>query len=56
MIELTPEGSRLARSVNDALHEWESSLGLPLAADDAVEVLDLVDALGARPSRLTGRR
>ena len=42
VIELTAEGARLARSVNDALHEWESSLGLPLAADDAVEVLDLV--------------
>ncbi len=42
VIALTPAGSRLARSVNDALHQWEAALGLPLAADDAVEVLDLV--------------
>jgi len=50
VIELTPAGLGLATSVNAALHEWESSLPLRLAAEGAVGMLDdLTDAVSNHP-------
>ena len=40
MIELTPAGRRVATRVNDALHEWEAAVALPIPAERAVRTLD----------------
>jgi len=44
VIELTPTGRRLATEVNDALHEWEAALALPMPAERAVRTLDQLTA------------
>jgi DNA-binding MarR family transcriptional regulator len=44
VIELTAVGRRVATTVNDALHEWESTLKLPMRAEVAVSMLDDVTA------------
>ena len=58
VVELTPEGRRLALEVNADLHRWESSLPLP---ESRAQVVRLVDELtvavdhhrpvGERPAR-----
>jgi DNA-binding MarR family transcriptional regulator len=40
VIELTPAGRRVATRVNDALHEWEAAVALPIPAERAVRTLD----------------
>ena len=40
VVELTPAGRRIATAINDALHEWESELYLPIPNRKAVELLD----------------
>lgn len=40
VVELTRTGRRVATSVNDALHEWEAALDLPMPVDRAVRTLD----------------
>jgi DNA-binding MarR family transcriptional regulator len=42
VVELTDEGEKLAAAVNNALHEWEAALALPLTRSDAVRTLDLL--------------
>ena len=44
VVTLTPRGTRLAAQVNRRLHEWESSLDLPLPAHEVVAVLESVTA------------
>lgn len=44
VVELTPTGRRLATAVNDALHEWEAALALPMPVDRAVRTLDQLTA------------
>jgi DNA-binding MarR family transcriptional regulator len=44
VIELTATGRRLATEVNDALHEWEAALALPMPAERAVRTLDQLTA------------
>lgn len=44
VVELTTSGLRLATQVNRRLHEWESSLDLPLGQAEVVAVLDAVTA------------
>lgn len=47
VIELTAKGRRLATSVNEALHEWEASLDLPVDRAASVALLDeLTTAIG----------
>jgi DNA-binding MarR family transcriptional regulator len=48
IIELTAPGRRVATAVNDALHEWEASVDLPMSAARAVRVLDDLTAALAR--------
>ena len=49
LVELTPDGLRLATRVNDALHDWERSLPIPDAQRRATgHALDaLTSAIGA---------
>lgn len=49
IIELTAAGRRVATSVNDALHDWEASVELPLPAERAVKVLDGLTAAISDP-------
>jgi DNA-binding MarR family transcriptional regulator len=44
VVELTATGRRLATAVNDALHEWERALALPMPAARAVRTLDQLTA------------
>jgi DNA-binding MarR family transcriptional regulator len=44
VVELTPTGRRLATAVNEALHEWEAALALPIPAARAVRTLDQLTA------------
>ena len=44
VVELTATGARLAVQVNRRLHEWESSLDLPIAPVEIVAVLEAVTA------------
>ena len=47
VVELTPNGRRVAASVNAALHQWEAALDLPAPATTAVDFLDdLTAAIG----------
>jgi len=51
VLELTAKGRRLATAVNAALHEWESTLELPIERAAAVTLLDeltvAIDASGS---------
>ena len=40
IVELTPAGRRVATAVNDALHDWEAAIELPMPAARAVRTLD----------------
>jgi DNA-binding MarR family transcriptional regulator len=40
VIELTRRGLRVAKAVNDALHEWEAQLELSMPAAQALRTLD----------------
>ena len=44
IVSLTTKGRRLAEDVNQRLHEWESSLDLPVSRG---EVRDIVDGVAA---------
>ena len=44
VVELTATGLRLATRVNRRLHEWESSLELPLTHGEVMAVLEAVTA------------
>jgi DNA-binding MarR family transcriptional regulator len=44
VVELTATGLRLATAVNDALHEWEATLALPMPVARAVRTLDQLTA------------
>jgi DNA-binding MarR family transcriptional regulator len=50
VVELTERGRQVATTVNDALHEWEAALRLPMPADHAIRTLeDLTAAVDASP-------
>jgi DNA-binding MarR family transcriptional regulator len=44
VVELTSTGRDLATAVNDALHEWEAALALPMPVARAVRTLDQLTA------------
>jgi DNA-binding MarR family transcriptional regulator len=48
VVELTATGRRLAAAVNEALHDWEAALALPMPAERAVRTLDQITAAVTR--------
>jgi DNA-binding MarR family transcriptional regulator len=48
VVELTATGRRLAAAVNDALHDWEAALSLPMPAARALRTLDQLTAAVTR--------
>lgn len=52
VVTLTDAGQQLAHQINEQLHDWESSLELPVSRDEARRVIDHVAAaIGMRTVR-----